>query len=61
MLYELGSQFPFTEYHAALGTEQGIDVEAHEKSVSLAGEAFSVARTFFPHEEAGCIEERSTL
>lgn len=56
LLYELGSQFPFTEYHAALGTEQGMDVEAHEKSASLAGEAFSVARTFFPTKKRSALK-----
>lgn len=56
LLYELGSQFPFTEYYAALGTEQGIDVEAHEESISLAGEAFSVARTFFPTKKRSALK-----
>lgn len=56
LLYELGSQFPFTEYYAALGTEQGIDVEAREESVSLAGEAFSVARTFFPTKKRSALK-----
>jgi len=47
LLRELSGQFPFNEYQVALGTGQGIDIEAKEKGISLAGEAFSVARTFF--------------
>jgi len=48
LLYELASQFPFTEYRVAFGTEQGIDLEAQNNNESLVGEAFSVAKTFFP-------------
>ncbi|MBT9148113.1 MAG: hypothetical protein DDT32_01883 [Syntrophomonadaceae bacterium] len=57
LLCELGSQFPFTEYHAALGTEQGPDVEAREGSVSLAGEAFNVARTLFQWKKQDALEK----
>lgn len=49
LLEDLSAQFPFKEYNVALGTEHGIDVKAHNLSqnVSLVGEAFSVAKTFF--------------
>lgn len=56
LLYELHGQFPFDEYQVALGTQQGVDVQAEKKGISLAGEAFSVARSFFPTKRRSALK-----
>jgi hypothetical protein len=43
--------FPFTEYEARLGNENGFDIEANNGGLKLVGEAFNVARSFFPDKK----------
>jgi len=43
--------FPFTEYNALLGNENGFDIEADKGDLKLVGEAFNVARSFFPDKK----------
>jgi len=44
-------QLPFTEYQAKLGNEDGFDIEARLGSEGMVGEAFNVARSFFPDKK----------
>ncbi|MFC1943743.1 hypothetical protein ACFLWO_04130 [Chloroflexota bacterium] len=59
LLYELHGQFPFSEYRVALGTQQGVDIAAARRGITLAGEAFSVARTFFPTKRRSALKSLS--
>ena len=46
---QLGSiRLPFDQYEVKLGTENGYDIEAEKGNEKLIGEAFNVARSFFP-------------
>lgn len=40
----------FRKYQARLGNEDGFDIEAEFKGENLIGEAFNVARSFFPEK-----------
>ena len=42
---------PFKNYQARLGNENGYDIEAEHEEQKLIGEAFNVARSFFPDKK----------
>lgn len=49
---QLGSiHLPFDQYEVKLGAENGFDIEANNGDEKLIGEAFNVARSFFPDKK----------
>ena len=46
---QIGSiKLPFLQYEVKFGTKGGFDIEAENGSEKLVGEAFNVARSYFP-------------
>ena len=44
-------RLPFDQYEVKLGAENGFDIEAEKGDEKLIGEAFNVARSFFPDKK----------
>jgi hypothetical protein len=55
-----GVRFPFQTYLIALGTQSGPDLQAEEGPLSLRGEAFNVASTFYQTKRAQALRRLRT-